>query len=305
MGKTKDAQRKLLEALGKTPKSKKELRKIVKASNPKVGKHLKKALRKLEERGEIKKDGKTYHIASVITESDTKMKEDKPVPIAMQMRTKASQAETKSVKFSEPEVDLDEEIRRLEQELEDSNSSDDSNSVDDEDENEKGVLSLSQYADDRPEHLPKSCLPKPGRYSARASVDPRSITNTKGHTKADIVKRREEQNKSSGLKEAVQEVLDGYKARSSEKLPFYCRYCAKQYNNETEFLEHKQTDFHETAVAMEKKATYCRLCMKQLTSPPQMKEHLASRPHKERMQSVRNRQRGSKNQRGDTKRQWC
>jgi hypothetical protein len=303
MGKTKEARSKLLEALGKTPKSKKELKKIVKASNPEVGKHLKKALRKLEERGEIKKDGKTYHIVSVISESGPKIKEDKPVPvpvpIAMQMRTKASQAEKKSVKFSEPVVDLDEEIRRLEQELEDSSSSDDSNSDEDEDEDEKGVLSLSQYADDRPEQLPKSCLPKPGRYSARASADPRTTKNTKGREKAGIVKKRD------GLKEAVQEVLNGYKARSSEKLPFYCRYCAKQYDNETEFVEHKQTDFHKTAVDMERRATYCRLCMKQLTSPPQMKEHLASRPHKERMQSVRNRQRDSKNRPGDSKRQWC
>ena len=298
MGKTKAAKSKLLDILGQAPKSKKELRNIVKATNPEI-KSIKKALRKLKDERKIEKDGKRYYIASDKAKLNTTMKEDEPLPIAVQMRkTSSSQSDKKSVKFREPEVDLDEEIRRLEQELDDdSSSSDDSNSVDDDEEKEIGVLSLSQFADDHPDHLPKTCLPEPGRYSANAGA---------GITVGREKKQREEQNVSSGLKEAVKEVLSGYKARSSEKLPFYCRYCAKQYRNETEFFEHKGTEFHKVAVAEERKATYCRLCAKQLTSPAQMQEHLKSRPHKDRLQKVRDaRRRDSNGRERDSKRQWC
>jgi hypothetical protein len=298
MGKTKQAENTLLQALGASPKSKKELKKTIKAKNPTLKKHLKKALRKLEERGEIKSDGKVYQVISFSAEKNVKDdKEDKPLPIAMQLRkTNASVAEKKSVKFSEPEVDLDEEIRRLQQELEESGSSDGSDSDDDDEGSAKpAVLSLSEFAQDRVEQLPESYLPEPGRYNPRASRDP--------HAKSK--KSPREQKKIDGLREAVQEVLGGYKARSSEKLPFYCRFCAKQYTNEDEFFDHKQTEFHKTAVAMEKRATYCRLCIKQLTSPAQMKEHLASRPHKERLQNVRNRQQAVKSREAGSKRQWA
>ena len=47
---------------------------------------------------------------------------------------------------------------------------------------------------------------------------------------------------------------------------------------------------------MEKKATYCKLCRKQLTSIVQMREHLQSKPHRERMDAVKQRQRGGRNQ---------
>ena len=118
------------------------------------------------------------------------------------------------------------------------------------------------------------------------------------------VRESEDAKRSSGLKQAVQEVLAGYKARSSERLPFYCRVCAKQYDNETEFFNHKETEFHRVAVETERKASYCRLCRKQLTSPEQMKEHLASRPHKERLQKMIDRQQGGRSQRNKGGRQW-
>jgi hypothetical protein len=40
------------------------------------------------------------------------------------------------------------------------------------------------------------------------------------------------------------------------KVPFYCRHCAKQYANELEFPESRETDFHKKAVEIERKATY-------------------------------------------------
>ena len=97
---------------------------------------------------------------------------------------------------------------------------------------------------------------------------------------------------SSGLRDAVKEVLAEYQPRSSERIPFYCRVCAVQSKDEAEFTLHKQTEFHKTAVQVEKKATYCKLCRKQLTSLIQMQEHLDSRPHKERLDSMKARQQG-------------
>mmetsp|Transcript_1500 Transcript_1500/g.2159 ORF Transcript_1500/g.2159 Transcript_1500/m.2159 type:complete len:359 (+) Transcript_1500:83-1159(+) len=98
--------------------------------------------------------------------------------------------------------------------------------------------------------------------------------------------------KSDGLRDAVLEVLQGYVARSSERIPFYCRVCSHQSSNEEEFLAHKKTEFHKTAVQVERKKTYCKLCRKQLTSLVQMQEHLESRPHKEKLEHMRARQRG-------------
>jgi hypothetical protein len=206
---------------------------------------------------------------------------------------KLREAKTKKeVKFSdEPSTsysggDMDDEIARLEKELMDS---DDSGSSSEEDEDEvsntnptnsndnAAILSLSSFADDRVESLPTTCLPVPGRYSL---------------TKKRKGKKTHQPEVKSGLQKAVEEVLGGYTARSSEKIPFYCRFCSKQYENETAFYEHKDSEFHKTAVALERKATYCKLCRKQFTSPVQMKEHLSSRPHKQRLQTVRSRQQG-------------
>jgi hypothetical protein len=102
---------------------------------------------------------------------------------------------------------------------------------------------------------------------------------------------------NEGLAETIKEVLDGYVARSAERLPFYCRVCAKQYNNENEFLDHRQTDVHQTAAELDRKASFCKLCRKQFTSPMQMKEHLTSRPHKERLEKVKSKQPNGANSR--------
>ena len=42
---------------------------------------------------------------------------------------------------------------------------------------------------------------------------------------------------SDGLRDAVQEVLSGYVARSSEKIPFYCRVCLHQSENQEDFIK--------------------------------------------------------------------
>lgn len=299
------ARQTILGELSQSPKGKKELKTTIKAKDPTLKKHFMKALKYLLREGEIEKDGKMYKailsekpaIQTVPTSENSK----EALPIALRLRKEMETAPKKTVQFAEDEVDLDDEIRRLETELNQQSSSGETDDEESSGENERAVVSLSAYADDKIDHLPKTFLPEPGRY------DPRNATASSTKKKKNENKYQK-QGKTDGLKEAVQEVLNGYKARSSERLPFYCRFCTKQYNNEDEFFEHKNSDFHKTAVEMERKATFCRLCMKQLTSPEQMKEHLTSRPHRERLQAVRNRQRmeanGDKERRGRSIRQW-
>lgn len=217
----------------------------------------------------------------------------------------------KAIRFSdntelETDEDLDDKIRQLEQELADDVDDDDEddssmeedgeNSHPSDDEKDLPILSLSELADDRIEALPTSLLPQaPTKKRSFRSEEDDDRPKSKKRSKIKKGEKNDELEVSNGLRDAVKEVLSGYVARSSEKLPFYCRFCAKQYDNEEQFVAHKtESSFHKTAVAMEKKASYCKLCHKQLTSPAQMKEHLQSRPHKERLATVRQHQQGSR-----------
>jgi hypothetical protein len=203
------------------------------------------------------------------------------------------------------EDDLDEEIKRLEAELEESSneSDDDSSSSSDSDSDEThsakkrkheggestsdpstskdAIICLSSCASETIEPLAKSYLP--ACKSKKLKID-RDEEKQKDREKNSSV--------SNGLRDAVKEVLAEYQPRSSERIPFYCRVCAVQSKDEEDFMLHKQSEFHKTAVQVEKKATYCKLCRKQLTSLIQMQEHLDSRPHKERLDSMKARQRG-------------
>jgi len=270
----------VLQSLAKSSRTKKELKRELKEKKPSLKKRTtKKVLRALRTRGEVKKKGKEYHLTKNITITVSEVQTDvSNIPIGMKLRAPKKE---KQVKFSDQE-DIDEEIERLEREL--MNNTDDSSSEGEESDaqgidktnNEVAILSLSEFADDRVARLSLVCLPVPGRYNLK----------TKNSHKPPA--------KKSGLEQAVQEVLGGYTARSSEKIPYYCRFCSKKYDNEEAFYEHKTSEFHKAAVTMERKATFCKLCRKQFTSPIQMKEHLASRPHKERLMTVRRGQRKSK-----------
>eukprot|EP00934_Nitzschia_sp_Nitz4_P008445 Nitzschia sp. Nitz4//scaffold55_size114948//86389//87303//NITZ4_003916-RA/size114948-processed-gene-0.78-mRNA-1//-1//CDS//3329554575//8435//frame0 len=303
MGKTKNVRQAIIGQLGQSPMGKSELKKVIKAKDPSWKKLVKKSLKELVSQGEIVKEGKLYKISAVQLETVT----GDDLPIAVRMRKE--QDKELSVRFEEPQVDIDDEIRRLEAELQGNSSSEESELEDDDDgQGDFGVVSLSAYANDHTDHLSGAQLPTPGKYSARGPSEPLP-RKSKSEKAKELEQRRVAQKKADGLKEAVKEVLDGYKARSSERLPFYCRFCSQQYNNEEEFFAHKQTEFHQTAVEMERKATYCRLCTKQLTSPAQMREHLASKPHKEKLQFMRSRQRAdgrrTRKERGDRNgRQW-
>jgi hypothetical protein len=267
-------------------------------------------------------------------------KEEAPLPFAEVLRRRRQQATRHD--FAEQRgkeqlaSDLDEEIKRLEAELaqEDESSTgggdDDSQSQnndrvvsfsneaplmreypsDPHDDPQQSVICLSSLAKDRIEPLPASCLPTISR-KRDSSEGPDYVKEKKLKTRPQRLEHPYLQ-PQDGLRAAVQEVLSGYKARSSERLPFYCRACVKQYSTEEEFFTHKKTAFHKTAVEEERKASYCKLCKKQLTSPVQLKEHLNSKPHKERLHSLQMQQsnrndhgrRGGRQQDGSIRRQW-
>ena len=166
--------------------------------------------------------------------------------------------------------------------------------VDSERKNKNAILSMSGCSTEKISPLPKSMLPKGKSKKLRIDGDEQSRESKRRHEISDRAVSKPQE--SEGLRDAVQEVLSGYKARSSERIPFYCRVCSNQSKNEEEFIKHKKSEFHKTAVQMEKKATYCKLCRKQLTSIVQMREHLQSKPHRERMDAVKQRQRGGRNQ---------
>jgi len=219
-------------------------------------------------------------------------------------RTQKSEKEDQE----EPQTsgDLDEEIRRLEAELANDDDDDDSSSDSDDSstssryrenkgEAAPAVLSLSQFKEARIESLPPSSLPAARKRSLKIDEETEVVGSKKKKSKKEKGNVSNELEVSQGLKSAVQEILRGYQPRSAERLPFYCRVCAKQYDNEEEFLQHKGETFHKTAVAMERKASCCKLCRKQLTSPAQLQEHLRSRPHKQRLDSMKARQQGGQN----------
>lgn len=155
-----------------------------------------------------------------------------------------------------------------------------------------GIISISECASDSIAPLPNSALPKTVSKPMKCDLPEGAKANRKRKRSISGNDVDDSQASSDGLREAVKEVLAGYVARSSEKIPFYCRVCSVQCKDEDDFFAHKQSEFHKTAVQVEKKATYCRLCRKQLTSIVQMHEHLDSRPHKEKLDKVQARQRG-------------
>jgi hypothetical protein len=261
---------------------------------------------------------------------------DEILPFAEILRQKAAlhvistkQQEDSKVQENTKVDDIDDEIRRLETELAGGVDSDDdeSDSVVEtqtrsvsfgpttvkEIESTRpkldysapgAVLCLSTVAEDRIAPLPANLLPLQTKKRTLKGID-------KDHVEEPRKKARDMV--SNGLKDAVKELLEGYVARSSERLPFYCRVCAKQYDNEEDFFGHKKGDFHKAAVDMEEKVSFCKLCRKQFTSPVQLKEHLKSRPHKQQLDRAREGQRGQKGRggrgsgqhAGQSERQWC
>lgn len=331
---TKQAKKAILTLLETVPKPKHDLLQQVCSDNNNVSeKHVSKAIQKLlEDKAIIESEG-YYSLLKedvCISEADP---DDEPrtklgtvvVPFAEILRRRQEGAAKKKSCVTDldsatmKDVDLDDEIRRLEAELAADDSSDESDSaIDEEEDGEEAsfgantvvemesttwtdgekkdaptVVCLSSLSEERIAPLPASCLPQ----------------NKKRFLKGiDKSVERQKKKVNNGLQQAVHEVLSGYVARSSERLPFYCRFCAKQYSNEKEFFDHKGGDLHKAAVEVERKASFCKLCRRQFTSPVQLKEHVSSRPHRERLETMRSRQTPRRNrgrENGQSQSQWC
>ena len=88
---------------------------------------------------------------------------------------------------------------------------------------------------------------------------------------------------------AAAELLDEIKIRqlltnyTVERRPFWCRLCRFQGSNNDEFLEHRESDFHKKAIAMEQKMCHCRMCKRSFTSAVQLKEHMTGKLHHENL----------------------
>eukprot|EP00986_Skeletonema_menzelii_P014346 scaffold9458_cov126-Skeletonema_menzelii.AAC.3 len=328
-------------------------------------KDVKRSLKRLVKQGDIVKDGKKYKIvvqssssaadeygsdgdsrrsndsSSLDHEKDVLERDDEfpgggkeeaqvapIVPIAERLRQKAQTeqlADDGNSKAKE-KVDLDEEIRRLEAELAESDDNDDEDEESDYDDDSSnddskdgnitpktdGIICLSSVADERIVPLPQDALPQNKRRTLK-NIDAGENGEPKKSKKRKSMSSnpKEEHAISEGLKDAVNELLSNYVPSSHLKKPFYCRVCQHQSESESDFLSHKQSEFHKGAVQQEKKRTYCKLCRKQLTSIVQMEEHLKSRPHREKMDFVKSKQSGGGRSRSNghgrdaSGKQWC
>ena len=278
---------------------------------------VKHALKRLVKRGDIVKNGKEY--SCNITDNNG---EEGDVPIAQRMRRKKthqSEKNDETINSKEPPtIDLDEEIKRLEEELAEESQDDDDdvdesdNEIDESDVDSKdsksndvvddnqsnGIIRLSDLANDRIEPLPPSALPQSRRRHLKgvdaAANQNNEIVNISRKKQRKSQNEQGEHTVSEGLKHAVQDLLQNYIRPSQlDRPPFYCRICQHQATSQSEFDLHRASEFHKVAVKEEQKKTYCKLCRKQLTSIIQMEEHLTSKPHRDRMDFVKGKQRGS------------
>lgn len=80
-----------------------------------------------------------------------------------------------------------------------------------------------------------------------------------------------------------------YEPVSSEKKPFYCRFCKYQGESLEDLENHKASEDHKKSYQQIMRLSYCHLCKKQYTSPVQLEEHRKGKQHLERLQKVRSR----------------
>jgi len=215
--------------------------------------------------------------------------------------------------------DIDEEIRRLENELAAQSSSTEEEEEEESSVEEKAIVCLSTVAKDRIEPLPAVQLPSNKRRRLKIDATEGGQPQQEGDRKQTKKSKYKVQNKdekpSLDMLAAVKEMIAGYVARSSERIPFYCRVCQVQSEDERHFHMHRKTELHKLAVKEEQKASFCKVCRKQFTSVVQLKEHLSSKPHRDRMDFVQANQpqkgnrrwRNNQNPHHDHQdsRQWC
>lgn len=228
------------------------------------------------------------------------------VPIGQILASRSS----RSSNSSSTSNSLDAAIAALERELGTGSSNDDDdddNGDDDEDDNTddevdyEGKSVVEKSEDGQPikivsksllKHriapLPSFLLPSAtcGKSSHGAGADRRpgalsSKVKFAGDEGASASKRPKNGDAAmSGAEKTIREMLRKYKPNTDRK-PFWCRVCQFQGQDESTLLEHRETEYHKMAAAIEMKMCYCKLCRKQFTSMEQLKEHLGGKLHKE------------------------
>ncbi|CAB1114401.1 unnamed protein product [Ectocarpus sp. CCAP 1310/34] len=198
---------------------------------------------------------------------------------------------------SAKDVTVDDQIAALERELKgaDVSSSDAESSISSDDDNagskedrgagqERGRATklVSPLEAEKIEPLPAHLLPRPGCGVHKDNKKKKKPSAAVGTTALP--------GPSQGLDSAVKELLANYEARSSERVPFYCRVCKFQGDSLEALEKHKEEPLHVEAAKKERKISKCSLCKKQFTSPPQLQEHLAGKAHLEKLQSMMSRQ---------------
>jgi Zinc-finger double-stranded RNA-binding len=201
--------------------------------------------------------------------------------------------------------DIDDEIQRLERELQRDNDvdvdieDDDDTSTgsnrsyeqyDDDNKKDAMILSISKSNQNLIEKLPTHCLPPPLVTNKSHSTKSKGNANKK-RSRTDDTNAINSNISGTGLKKAVQELMQNYQGRTStERVPYYCRYCQHQATNYNEFVQHQTIPSHLHNVTIHNKASYCKLCSKQFNSPIQLQEHLQSKPHHDRLQYLQSKQ---------------
>ncbi|CAM9444013.1 unnamed protein product, partial [Ectocarpus sp. 6 AP-2014] len=197
---------------------------------------------------------------------------------------------------SAQDVAVDDQIAALERELKgandsssdaESSSSDDDSAGSKEDrgagrERRRVAKLVSPLEAEKIEPLPAHLLPRPGCGVHKDKKKKNKPSAAVGTTALP--------GPSQGLDSAVKELLANYEARSSERVPFYCRVCKFQGDSLEALEKHKEEPLHVEAAKKERKISKCSLCKKQFTSPPQLQEHLAGKAHLEKLQSTMSRQ---------------
>ena len=220
------------------------------------------------------------------------------------VRTSISNTTTTDISTNQSSItDVDDEIQRLERELQ---QDDDSNEIDSEDDasstrsdeedhhdiqTDVMILSISESNQNPIEKLPTQFLP-PIPVTSKSKHSTKSEKNSKKRSRNDDTTNDTNENISgAGLKKAVQELIQNYQGRAStERIPYYCRYCQHQATNDKDFRHHQTIPSHLQNVTVHNKASYCKLCSKQFNSPIQLQEHLKSKPHHDRLQYLQSKQ---------------
>jgi hypothetical protein len=162
---------------------------------------------------------------------------------------------------------LEDRIKALENELEDSSSTDESSSdLDSEDE--------------RIPALPKQFLPEYYKKPKKGDDQRKGPRDSRNHSK------RDEAFWQSRLNEALKAYVP------SQNRALFCRLCQMDFADEGELYEHRSTEKHKRAVINEKELTYCRACEKKFTSVQQLKNHQEGKAHMAKINQRRGRKVG-------------